>query len=224
MSGIIIIFEILFVMFLLSKQLMTILLWVMAIILFQMSFEYGNERIYLEIIEDYPIEDCITPKKCKFLFKKLNKLSYKDIPKEMYYCEIIKVYGFFVYSFAILFFGFMNEYMANFVGRIYIGFFCALSILSAGRMTRRSFLTRFKKINRHNIKYIFFPANKPYPKKIGKCKIMSESKRCDKRTFVTVKMLETGIVKEKVLLQSDIKSGNDRIYSIYEICGIYYAV
>ena len=63
-----------------------------------MSFETGNERIYLEILEDYPIQDCVKPKRFKFIYKKLNKLSYKDIPKEMYYCETIKVYGFLLYS------------------------------------------------------------------------------------------------------------------------------
>lgn len=38
-----------------------------------MSFETGNERIYLEIIEDYPIQDCVKPKRFKFIYKKLNK-------------------------------------------------------------------------------------------------------------------------------------------------------
>ena len=59
-----------------------------------MSFETCNERFYLEIIEDYRMQDCVKPKRFKFIYKKLNKLSYKDIPKEMYYCETIKVYGF----------------------------------------------------------------------------------------------------------------------------------
>ena len=77
------IFEIILVIFLWSKKYMPFLLWVVAIILLQMSFEYGNERLYLEIIEDYPIQECVKPKRMKILFKKLDKLSYKGIPKEM---------------------------------------------------------------------------------------------------------------------------------------------
>ena len=67
MQGVLLVIEILFIMFLLAKQAISILLWFMSIIMFQMSFETGNERIYLEIIEDYPIQDCVKPKRFKFI-------------------------------------------------------------------------------------------------------------------------------------------------------------
>ena len=98
MQNILFVLEIAAIFFLMSKGCISVLLWVMSLILFQMSYEKGNEHIYLEAIEDYPVQDCVKPKKFRFLYKKLNKLSYKGIPKEMYYCETIKVYGFIIYS------------------------------------------------------------------------------------------------------------------------------
>ena len=73
MQGVLLVIEILFIMFLLAKQAISILLWFMSIIMFQMSFETGNERIYLEIIEDYPIQDCVKPKRFKFIKQSFNR-------------------------------------------------------------------------------------------------------------------------------------------------------
>lgn len=219
----IVILEILLVMFLWSKQLIPILLWVMSIIMFQMSFETGNEHIYLEIIEDYPIQDCVKPRRFRFMYERLNKLSNKDIPKEMYYCETIKVYGFIIYSILIFLMLFINEYLASLFGGIYIGFFAVLSILSAFLLKRKSFVERYKLLNRYNIKYLFLPDNEPYPKKIGKCQIINESKRGNK-TFVTVKILETNEVKKRVLLSGKNRQGNAAVYNLYEICNVFYIV
>ena len=215
--------EILLVMFLFSKRYIAASLWVMSVILLQMSYERGNEHIYLEVIEDYPIKDCVKPKQFKSWYRKLNKLSIKDIPKEMYYCETIRIYGFIIYSLALLGIIFVNEYVASVMGAVYIGFISVLSILSGWMMTKRSFLERYKILNKHNIKYMFLPENEPYPRKLGKCQIVNESRR-GKRTFVTVIVLETGEVKERVLLQGKKKQGDNPIYSIYEICKVYYIV
>ena len=72
----------------------------MAVLALDMSIrdERTKPIIYLEVIEDYPIEDCIKPEKFKFLFKKLNTLSYKDIPKEMYFSSIAEYIGFWIYT------------------------------------------------------------------------------------------------------------------------------
>ena len=67
MSGIIIILEIILVMFLWSEQFISVLLWIISIIMFQMSFRYGNEHFYLEIIEDYPAQYCVKAGKFKIL-------------------------------------------------------------------------------------------------------------------------------------------------------------
>lgn len=52
MQGLLFVLEIIFIMFLMSKRMISILLWVMSLMMFQMSYESGNEQIYLEAIED----------------------------------------------------------------------------------------------------------------------------------------------------------------------------
>lgn len=217
------IIEILFVMFLFSKRYIAASLWVMSIILFQMSFEYGNERIYLEIIEDYPIQDCVKPRKFKFLYKNLNRLSYKYIPKEMYYCETFKAYGFIIYSILTIVLIFIDEYIASLIGGIYVGFFCMLSLICSLALKKKSFTERYKILNKQNIRYVFLPNDEPSPRKIGNCQIIAETKKL-KKTFVTVRMLETGEIKERVLLQGKKKQGDNSVYSIYEICKVFYIV
>lgn len=153
MQGILLFLEIIVVMFLWSKQLMPVLLWV---------------------------------------------LSYKDIPKEMYYCETIKVYGFMIYSFLLCFMIFIDDYLGSLLGGIYIAFYCVLSILSAFLLKRKSFIERYKILNKYNIRYLFSPNNEPYPQRVGKCQIINESKRRGK-VFVTVKVLDTEEEKKGVL-------------------------
>lgn len=219
----IVVVEILLVMFLWSRQCMPILMWVMSIILFQMSFEAGNEQIYLEIIEDYPVEDCVKPQKFKFLYKKLSKLSNKNIPKEMYYCETIKVYGFIIYSILAFCMYFIDEYLASLFGGIYIGLYCMLSLLNGFVLKKKSFIERYKILNKHNIRYLFLPNDESQPQKIGSCQIVAATKKL-KRTFVTVRLLETGEIKERVLLSGKKRQGNDSVYSLYEICKVFYIV
>ena len=54
---------------------------------------------------------------------------------------------------------------------IYIVFYAVLSLLTAGILKRKSFIARYKEVNRYNVKYLFWPDNEPYPKMIGKCRI-----------------------------------------------------
>ena len=217
------IIEILLVMFLFSKQYVAASLWVMSIILFQMSYERGNEHIYLEIIEDYPIEDCVKPKQFKAWYRKLNKLSIKDIPKEMYYCETIRIYGFIIYSLALIVLIFYNQYIASLIGAVYIGGCGLLGLVSVHLMVRKRFIKRYKILNRYNIRYLFDQNNEPYPKKIGKCHIIAVNRMFNK-TYATVRMVETGEIKERVLLQRKNKQGDNPVYDMYEICKVYYVV
>ena len=52
MQNILFVLEIAAIFFLMSKGCISVLLWVMSLILFQMSYEKGNEHIYLEAIEN----------------------------------------------------------------------------------------------------------------------------------------------------------------------------
>ena len=217
----IVIFEILVLLFLIYKRYMPIAFWFMSIMLFHLSFEGGNEMVYLETIEDYPAEDSVKPKKFKFLYKKISALpNYKDIPKEMYFCETMKAYGFIIYSAVALPMFFLNEKFSNLLGVIYIGFYCLLSVLSAFILKRKSFICKFKILNKSNLKYIFLPNNEPSPQKVGDCKIVATTRKF-KRTFATVVMLKTGETK-KVLL-SENKPNLNSIYCVYEICKVLYA-
>lgn len=99
MSGIIIILEIILVMFLWSEQFISVLLWIISIIMFQMSFGYGNEHLY--------------------------------------YCDIIKVCGFGIYSLVLSISIFINEYIASLMGVIYIGFVSVLTLISTWMMGKK---------------------------------------------------------------------------------------
>lgn len=221
MHMITILFEFVILCVLLRLRLVSITCWLISILMFQMSYISGNQRIYMEIIEDYPIEDCVKPKKFQFLYKKLLKLSYKDIPKEMYYCETIKVYAFIIYTIISVPTFFINEYLAGKIGVIYICFYGILSLLCAEYIKDKSFFARYKLLNRHNIKYMFYPVNQPYPHKIGKGQIIYTVKKGSK-TFATVKIVETGEIKEKVLFIGKHKQLSTPVHSIYEICNVFY--
>lgn len=222
MQGLLFVLEIIFIMFLMSKRMISILLWVMSLMMFQMSYESGKEQIYLEAIEDYPIQDCVEPKKFRFLYKKLNKLSYKGIPKEMYYCETIKVYGFIIYSILAFIMSFIDRKVTYWLGGGYIVMYAVLGMLSAEIMLKKSFFARYKLLNRYNVKYLFLP-KEHYPKIIGKCQINSISRR-GRKFFATVKILETGEVKNKVLVLGESKHEGDTVYILHEICNVYYIV
>lgn len=86
---------------------------------------------------------------------------------------------------------------------------------------KKSFLARYKLLNRYNLKYLFFTENEPYPKFIGKCRVIGETQNGNK-IFATAIMIETGEIKEKVLLQRKSEQGENAIYNIYEICNVFY--
>ena len=88
---------------------------------------------------------------------------------------------------------------------------------------KKSFIARYKILNKKNIKYVFLPNDEPSPRKIGDCQIIAETKKL-KKTFVTVRMLETGEIKERVLQTSKKRQGNDSVYCLYEICMVFYIV
>lgn len=206
-----------------AYQRIAISIWVMAILVMDMSIRYGNKRVYIEIIEDYPLEDCIKPYKYRFLFQNLSRLSYKDIPKEMYFSEVIIYVGFGVYSFIGFITLFVDELLCVIIGVIYFGVVYGIYMAGIFVMIRKSFLSRFIKLNKHNLKFLFLPENKPYPRNVGKCKVIQECKR-GKKVFAKVKILDTGEIIEKVLLRGKIRQNSSSVYSVYEICNVYYIV
>ena len=201
------IIEILLAMFLFSKHYIAATIWVLSIFFFQSLYEKGYRDIYSQIIDSYPVEDYIVPKRFNFLYKQINIRYGHFIPKEMYYFDLIKIYGFVIYTLLLIIFLFIDEYTASIIGVIYIIFHIMMTTLSV-------FLMKYKCSNK---RYISSP-----DRIIGKCKIVAKTKQFNK-TYVTVIMEETGEVKEKVLLQRKILEDN-AIYDLYEIEKEYYII
>ena len=61
-----------------------LLMWAWFLLALLMFFAWGSKSFYLETIEDYPEKDCIVPVRFRFLFRNLEGLSSKGIPKELY--------------------------------------------------------------------------------------------------------------------------------------------
>lgn len=200
-------------------------MWIYGIMIFgfQMLIKYGNERIYLEVIEDYPVHDCIKELKFKFLFIKLVKLSNKGIPREMYFYVKAYYISLWLYSVTIIICYFLDEDMANFIGIVYLIIIYIIGMICDFVMLRKSFRSRFKLLNIYNIKYLFLPGDEPYPRKIGTCYVINAYKKRRKR-FATIQILETGEIKKKVLMEGKLHESEKWVYSVFEICKVYYIV
>lgn len=210
-------------MILYANNQMAISIWLMAIYALNMSIKYGNKKVYQEVIDDYPIEDCVKPQKIKFMFKYINNFCSTGIPKEMYVSELIKCMGFGIYTFAGALSLCFNEKVSAVIGIFYFIISYGINLICIFIMIKKSFLSRYKILNIHNFKFLILGINGPYPKKIGRCQIVQEYRRKRKK-IVTVRMLDTGELREKVLMQGEKRLGDNPIYSIYEICKVYYIV
>lgn len=198
--------------------------WLMAFVLLKWKIESGDEGLYLENIEDYPDKELVTPTKYKFLFKNLEKLSYKGIPKEIYYARIVKFFGFWVYTVCAVIALLISQRAAVIMFFVYvIAIYGMADLVSIFKVQKKSFLARFKKVNIYNFFYLITGAEYPYPRRKGKCKIVSECRK-GKRNYVTVKMLDTGEVKRKILFPGNKRQGEDPTYSLYEICKVLYII
>ncbi len=120
-------------------------IWVLAIWALKTSVDKGGQLLLLEIIEDYPKEDCIKPSKFKFLFKKMNKLSSNSIPKEIYYSKSVKFVGLWIYTFIGIVAIIVSEKVAVVVGCVYFLIAYGIDVIFAFIAKRKSFLKRYKK-------------------------------------------------------------------------------
>ena len=84
-----------------------------------------------------------------------------------------------------------------------------------------SFRQRYKKLTRYNLKYCFISAEEPDPTEIGTCTIVSWYEK-RKRKIATVKVVETGEVIKDVLIDGSLCEDENAIYTLYEICKLYY--
>lgn len=197
-------------------------IWLLTLLMLLMTIFWGNERQYWEIIEDYPIDDCIKVSCYSYLFK-IKKHAYKEIPIEMYYSTKFIFLGFIIYSILGFVFTFVDKKISCIIGMVYVLIAYGVYICGYIRMSKKAFLARFKELNRYNVKYIFGILDEPYPQKKGRCKIIAQYSKRGKN-YVTVRMVDSDEVIENVLFLGNIRKGIDSVYTFYEICKVIYIV
>lgn len=99
-----------------------------------------------------------------------------------------------------------------------------LLLLTNYKMYLDIFITHFKRINKHNIRYIFVPIYNslykwPTAINLGKCKV-TQCIKSSGRMYAEVKMQENGELYKDVLLTFEIDK--NRTYKLYVICEVKY--
>jgi len=94
--------EVVLIFLMFAKNQESVLLWVTLLLGVQLSFDKGNEGIFLETLDDYPDTERIKPRIHRFLYAPLFRLSDKGIPKELHFSGLVRFWGFLIYT-AIFF-------------------------------------------------------------------------------------------------------------------------
>ena len=181
-----------------------------------------NPKHHQGVVKDYPREDCIKPPaQVQFLFKKVDT-RLKDIPKEMYYSTIIQSIGFVVYTIVVIFVALLwGQYVGTIIGIIYLVISEGIVSFLQSRMENKSFRQRYKKLTGYNLKYYLISSDNSDPTEIGTCTIVSWYEK-RKRKIATVKVVETGEVIKDVLIDGSLCEDENAVYTLYEICKLYY--
>ena len=197
----------------------TIAVWLAELMLLNMHITIENRK---NILPDYPREDCIKPPaQIQFLFKKVDT-RLKDSPKEMYYSTLIHSIGFIIYTvIAIFIVAFGGEAVGFIIGIGYIIISEGLDFYFVLKMDNKNFRQRYKKLTRYNLKYYLISSDNSDPTEIGTCTIVSWYEK-RKRKIATVKVVETGEVIKDVLIDGSLCEDENAIYTLYEICKLYY--
>lgn len=202
-----------------------IAMWLLALYALKDDIEGGELVVYYLTFEDYPQKDLIVPKKFKFFYKEFEKVTYtyKGIPKEIYYAKIVRFIAFWIFTLVGIVAMIIDPILAGKIMYCYVVIVLGIgAFVTRIIIQRKSFLSRFKKLNLYNFIYFSgFFEDMPYPRMKGKCKIVSECPK-GKKIYVTVCMLETGELKEKVLRPGNKRQGENPTYSLYEICRVLY--
>ena len=182
-----------------------------------------NPKHHQGVVKDYPREDCIKPPaQVQFLFKKVDT-RLKDIPKEMYYSTIIQSIGFVVYTIVVIFVALLwGQYVGTIIGIIYLVISEGIvSFLQSVTMGVKWYHQRYKKLTGYNLKYYLISSDNSDPTEIGTCTIVSWYEK-RKRKIATVKVVETGEVIKDVLIDGSLCEDENAVYTLYEICKLYY--
>ena len=198
------------------------MVWVLVFMGVESTINDVNPKHHQGVVKDYPREDCIKPPaQVQFLFKKVDT-RLKDIPKEMYYSTIIQSIGFVVYTIVVIFVALLwGQYVGTIIGIIYLVISEGIVSFLQSRMENKSFRQRYKKLSGYNLKYYLISSDNSDPTEIGTCTIVSWYEK-RKRKIATVKVVETGEVIKDVLIDGSLCEDENAVYTLYEICKLYY--
>lgn len=216
-----IIFLEILILILLSIKHMYLTFWLLSLSYFKSYHTWSKEKDYRRIIIDYPVSDCVKPKKFKFLYKEL-ELSDKGIPKEMYYIDLLQLYGLIPYTIILFAFSFINKDLSLLTAMVYVLFIASSEVVCELTAGRKSFYARYKLLNWQTFKCAYNSSKDPEPEKIGSCEIVDKVKRRGKY-FATIKMVETGRMKSEVLITRVRREDESSVYTLYKICNVFYA-
>ena len=196
------------------------MVWVLVFMGVESTINDVNPKHHQGVVKDYPREDCIKPPaQVQFLFKKVDT-RLKDIPKEMYYSTIIQSIGFVVYTIVVIFVALLwGQYVGTIIGIIYLVISEGIVSFLQSRMENKSFRQRYKKLTGYNLKYYLISSDNST--EIGTCTIVSWYEK-RKRKIATVKVVETGEVIKDVLIDGSLCEDENAVYTLYEICKLYY--
>ena len=196
------------------------MVWVLVFMGVESTINDVNPKHHQGVVKDYPREDCIKPPaQVQFLFKKVDT-RLKDIPKEMYYSTIIQSIGFVVYTIVVIFVALLwGQYVGTIIGIIYLVISEGIVSFLQSRMENKSFRQRYKKLTGYNLKYYLISSDNSDPTEIGTCTIVSWYEK-RKRKIATV--VETGEVIKDVLIDGSLCEDENAVYTLYEICKLYY--
>ena len=198
------------------------MVWVLVFMGVESTINDVNPKHNQGVVKDYPREYCIKPPaQVQFLFKKVDT-RLKDIPKEMYYSTIIQSIGFVVYTIVVIFVALLwGQYVGTIIGIIYLVISEGIVSFLQSRMENKSFRQRYKKLTGYNLKYYLISSDNSDPTEIGTCTIVSWYEK-RKRKIATVKVVETGEVIKDVLIDGSLCEDENAVYTLYEICKLYY--
>lgn len=168
----------------------------------------------------YPDDKCITVNKMRFLF------AYRDdveggynIPKEIVQMNIFGFYNLIVSG--IIIFCVRGKFDGG-LSLLYvdIAILSGVAILLRLKAVQVALKSKFKKMNRYNLKYVLSGSDRDMELKIiGECKVVAV-RRKGSRKYVKIEMLSTGEKLEDVLFCGRLYKG--KIYMLNEICHLKY--
>lgn len=185
------------------------------------------EAMYMEcLVEAYPREDYIQPKRLKFIFRQKAMGGGNGVPKDIVFLMYILI-GSFVIAMTwmlitVIFFK-NNIYYICFGVFGFAFIYGGALIIISNICLYKIFIQKYKRLTWHNWMYMLGGdfSRRNLTKKIGGCEILSERKK-GKHIYMTVRLNDTGEVFSDVILSGNKRQDEKKKYILYEICRVKY--